>query len=89
MFSETRATTVVSQPPRFSTSLGVGAAEAQPGLLDGVVGLAQRAEHPVGHRPQAGSVLLEALRQPVALIHRSRSSVASGHSSRPAKSRAM
>ena len=30
----------------------VGAAEAQPRLLHRVVGLAQRAEHPVGHRPQ-------------------------------------
>ena len=59
-----RATTVVSQPPRFSTPLGVGAAEPQPGFLDGVVGLAQRAEHPVGHRPQVGPVLLEPFRQP-------------------------
>ncbi len=41
MFSDTRATTVVSQPPRFSISLGFGAAEPQPGLLHGVVGLAE------------------------------------------------
>ena len=67
MFSETRATTVVSQPPRFSICARVGAAQPQPGFLDGVVRLAQRAEHPVGHRPQAGSVLLESFRQPVAL----------------------
>ena len=80
MFRDTRATTVVSQPPRFSTSLAVRAAQPQPGLLDGVVGLAQRAEHPVGHRPQVGPVLLEALRQLIALIHRSHSFVASGHS---------
>ena len=69
MSRHTRATTVVSQPPRFSTSLAVGAAEAQPGFLDGVVGLAQRAEHPVGHRSQVGPLLLEPLRQPVALVH--------------------
>ena len=37
---------------RGSRPRRVGAAEPQPGLLDGVVGLAQRAEHPVGHRPQ-------------------------------------
>ena len=54
MFRHTRATTVVSQPPRFSTLAGVGAAEPQPGVLDGVVGLADRAEHPVGHRAQVG-----------------------------------
>ena len=59
MFSDTRATTVVSQPPRFSIALGVGAAEPQPRLLHGVVRLAQRAEHAVGDRPQAGSLLLE------------------------------
>ena len=41
--------------------LGVGAAEAQPRLLDGVVGLAQRAEHPVGDRAQVRPVLLELL----------------------------
>ena len=50
MSRRTRATTVVSQPPRFSTLAGVGAVEPEPGLLDGVVGLAERAEHPVGHR---------------------------------------
>ena len=55
MFRHTRATTVVSQPPRFSTAVGVGAAQAQPGLLDGVVGLAHRAEHPVRHRRAAAS----------------------------------
>jgi hypothetical protein len=48
---------------------GVGAAEPQPGLLDGVVGLAERAEHPVGHRPQAGPLLLEPLGQPWPLVH--------------------
>jgi hypothetical protein len=60
----------------------VGAAESQLGLLDGVVGLAHGAEHPIGHRAQAASLLLEELRQPVSLIHRSRSSVVSGHGTR-------
>ena len=41
--------------------VGVGAAEAQPRLLDGVVGLAERAEHPVGDRAQMRPVLLELL----------------------------
>jgi hypothetical protein len=36
-----------------------------PGLLHGVVRLAQRAEHPVGHRPQVGPVGLELLCEPV------------------------
>ena len=42
----------------------VGAAEAELGLLHGVVRLAQRAEHPVSYRPQVGPIGLEALRQP-------------------------
>ena len=40
MSRHTRATTVVSQPPRFSTSLASVRLEPQPGLLHGVVGLA-------------------------------------------------
>jgi hypothetical protein len=46
----------------------VGAAEPQPGVLHGVVGLAQRAEHPVGHGPQLRPVLLKALGQPFLVI---------------------
>jgi hypothetical protein len=49
----------------------VGAAEPEPRFLDGVIRLGQRAEHPVGHRPQVGSVLLEPLRNPVVVLHRS------------------
>ena len=41
---------------------GVGPAEPEPGLLDGVLRLAQRPEHPVGHRPQVRPVRLEPLR---------------------------
>jgi hypothetical protein len=37
----------------------VGAAQPQPALLDGVLGLADRAEHPVGNPPEARSLLLE------------------------------
>ena len=57
----------------------VGAAEPQPRLLDGVVGLARRAEHPVGHRAQVGPVLLESLRQPVVRVHGSHHLVARRH----------
>jgi hypothetical protein len=48
---------------------GVGAAEAKPRLLHGVVRLTHGAEHAVGYRPKMGPMLLEPLRQPVALIH--------------------
>jgi len=47
---------------------GASAADPQPGFLHGVVRLAQRAEHPVGHRPQLGPVLLEAPGQPFSLV---------------------
>jgi hypothetical protein len=53
-------------------SARAGPADAQPGVLDGVVGLGERAEHPVGHRPQVGAVLLEAIGQPLRVVHRSR-----------------
>ncbi len=46
----------------------VGVAEPQPGVLDGVVSLAERAEHPVGHRAQVRSVLLELVSEPLLLI---------------------
>ena len=42
---------------------------ATPLELDGVIGLAERAEHPVGHRSQASLVFLETLGQPCALVH--------------------
>jgi hypothetical protein len=41
--------------------VGVGSAQSQPGFLEGVVGLGDRAEHPVGDRLQVGSVALELL----------------------------
>jgi hypothetical protein len=51
--------------------VGVRAAEPDPRLLDGVVGLADGAQHPVGDGSQPGPVLLESFGQPVALVHRS------------------
>jgi hypothetical protein len=69
------------QPPGQVLDLGgVGAAEPQPGILHRVVGLGLGAEHPIGHRPQVGSLLLEALGQPVGVVHRSRSPVSAVHS---------
>jgi hypothetical protein len=47
----------------------VGAVEPQPGLLEGVVGLARRTEHPVSDRPQPRPLLLEPLGQ---RVHRAR-----------------
>jgi hypothetical protein len=37
-------------------------AQPQPGFLDGVIRLGQRAEHPVGRRPQPSAMRLELLR---------------------------
>ena len=79
MFSETRATTVVSQAREVLQLVRVDPAEADPGLLDGVVGLAQGAEHPVGHGPQPGPVLLELLRQQLVVVHRSHPVVGACH----------
>ena len=47
----------------------IGAAEPYPGILHGVVGLAERPEHPVGHRAQMRPLLLELLGKPFLLIH--------------------
>jgi len=56
-------------------------AQAQPRFLHGVFGFADRTEHPVGHRPQVGTLGLEPLRQPVMFFHRSHSLVVVRHSS--------
>ena len=69
MSRQTRATTVVSQPPRLSTAVGVGATEPQPGLLHGVVGLVARPEHAQRHRPEVIPVGLEALVQGSSVAH--------------------
>jgi hypothetical protein len=48
---------------------GVGPAEPEPGFLDRIVGLTQRAQHSVGHRPQVDAVFLELLRKELVLVH--------------------
>ena len=48
---------------------GVGTAQPKPGLLKGVVRFAHRAKHPVRHRLQVASILLELPGQPVLLAH--------------------
>jgi hypothetical protein len=58
------------QPRRQVDHVVVGAAEAQPGLLDGVVRLGQRAEHPVRHRAQVRALLFEPLGQQLLIGHR-------------------
>jgi hypothetical protein len=60
------------QPPsEVLDAVRAGTAEPEPGFLDGVVRLAHRAEHPVGHRSKRGSVGFEAFGQPIVLVHRS------------------
>jgi len=41
--------------------LGIGAADAQPCLLEGVIGFGERAEHPVGDASQVIAVLFESI----------------------------
>jgi hypothetical protein len=43
-------------------------AEAEPGVLDSVVGFGERAQHSVGDRLKMGPMLLEAIRQPLVLV---------------------
>jgi len=57
----------------------IGPAHAQPGLLDGILRLAQRAQHPVRDRLKMPPLLLESLRQPVVFVRRSHSSIAFRH----------
>jgi hypothetical protein len=59
MSSDTRPTTVVSHAPRFSISPASERLSRSQGFLDGVLSLAYRAEHPIGDRPQPGSVLFD------------------------------
>ena len=84
MLSETRATTVVSHAPRFSTSLRSSrlSVEARPPARRRPPRSASRASG----RPLPEPVL-ELLRHPLAFVHRSRSSVARGHTHRPAEPR--
>jgi hypothetical protein len=47
----------------------VAPAKPQPRLLDRVVAVVDRAEHPVGDAPQVRAVLFELLGEPVAVAH--------------------
>jgi hypothetical protein len=49
--------------------VAVRAAESQPCLLHGVVGLTHGAEHAVSDRPQAGAMRLELRRLPTLFVH--------------------
>jgi hypothetical protein len=49
--------------------VGVGAAQAEPRLLHRVLGLADRAEHPVRDRVQVRSMVFELLREPLTIVH--------------------
>ena len=69
MSRQMRPTTVVSQPRRLSIAADVGAAEPQPRLLHGVLGLAERAEHAVGDGAQLGAMGLEAFGEVVVHGH--------------------
>ena len=69
MLSATRPTTLRSQAWRLSISAAFERLKPDPRLLDGVVGLAGGAQHPVGQGSQPGTVILESLCQPVALVH--------------------
>jgi hypothetical protein len=60
MLSQIRLVTVVSPAVEVLDLVVAGVGETQPSLLDRVVGLAQRAEHPVGQRTQAAAMLPEA-----------------------------
>ncbi len=51
----------------------VGAAQADPGFLDGVVRLGHGAEHPEGDAAQVRAVVLEPFGEPILVVHRSHS----------------
>jgi hypothetical protein len=53
-----------------------GPAQPQPGVLHGVVGLGERAQHPVGDCPQVAPVLFELFGQPLVFVHMSHPRVA-------------
>ena len=81
---EADATDDRRQPGAQVLDLGrVGAAQADPGFLDGVVGLAHGAEHPEGDAAQVGAVGLEALGEPVLVGHRSAFLRGVGHDTDP------
>ena len=54
---------------QVSDAACVRTAEPEPGFLNGIVGLAPRPEHPIGHRKEMRPVLLKPSRQPVIFVH--------------------
>src|SRR5215471_16769261 len=50
-------------------AVDVGAREAEPGFLDGVVRFPIGTQNPIGDRPHLGTALLELLGQPIAFSH--------------------
>ena len=55
--------------PKIARASRVVAVEPDPALLDGVLGLRQRAEHPVGDRAEMRPLPLEFLGQPFPAVH--------------------
>ena len=49
--------------------IGSRAADAQPRILNSIIGFRQRPQHPIGNRPQVRPVFLEAFSKPVAFVH--------------------
>jgi len=43
-------------------AVSVGAAWSQPGFLNGIIGVANRAEHPIGHCTQIAAIVVKPLR---------------------------
>jgi hypothetical protein len=82
-FKQTRPTTVVSHPGEIVHRARVGAAEPDPGLVHTVLGFGKRAEHPVRDRYEIRSLLVEALRQPMSVVHQAHSRVGTCHASDP------
>jgi len=59
--------------------LARGARDSQPSLLHRVLGLGERAQHPVGQRLQPGSLLLETLSPELFVLHVSHPLDPAGH----------
>jgi hypothetical protein len=59
--------------PQVVDTAHIGAAQTDPGFLDGVLRLADRAEHAIRHRPHVRPVCFEKLRKPLRCRHQSHS----------------
>jgi hypothetical protein len=65
-------------------AFGVAGGQPEPGLLDGVLGLAGGAEHLEGHGLQSGPVRFEAAGEPLVVVHPGSSSIGFEDMTRPA-----